>query len=210
MFTEVIVAAAFDDGPLAMLREPKNIRVLRLPADMQRLRDPIEVRPISGGILVRQTRRVVIRGEDATTGGDGHVTWRLVAGDPADEATFADLSFAWRAIRAVKSNAILLAKDGAAVGIGMGQVQPGRLVPPRRLTAGAERATGSVAASDAFFPFADGLEVLLDAGVRAVVAPGARSTTRSSSRRPSGPGSPCTSPVPALRPLTCGSGSSSP
>ena len=115
----------------------------------------------------------MVRDEDGeATGGDDHAYWRLVAGEPADEATFADLAFAWRAIRAVKSNAILLAKDGASVGVGMGQVNrvdSCRLAVSR---AGAERAAGSVAASDAFFPFADGLEILLDAGVRAVVAPG--------------------------------------
>ncbi len=106
------------------------------------------------------------------TGGDDVAYWRLVSGEPADEATLADLAFAWRAIRAVKSNAILLADDGAAVGVGMGQVNrvdSCRLAVSR---AGAERAAGAVAASDAFFPFADGLEILLDAGVRAVVAPG--------------------------------------
>jgi phosphoribosylaminoimidazolecarboxamide formyltransferase/IMP cyclohydrolase len=82
------------------------------------------------------------------------------------------LAFAWRAVRGVKSNAILLARDGAAVGVGMGQVNrvdSARLAVER---AGAERAAGSVGASDAFFPFADGLEVLLRAGVRAIVEPG--------------------------------------
>ena len=98
--------------------------------------------------------------------------WRLVAGSPADAATLADLEFAWRAVRAVKSNAILLARDGASVGIGMGQVNR---VDSCRLAvgrAGAGRADGAVAASDAFFPFADGLRLLIDGGVRAVVAPG--------------------------------------
>jgi phosphoribosylaminoimidazolecarboxamide formyltransferase/IMP cyclohydrolase len=175
VFTEVVVAPGFDDDALELLRGRKNIRVLRLPADMDRFRDPVEVRPISGGILVQTPDRVdaVVRDEDGTaTGGDDHAYWRLVAGNPADEATLADLAFAWRAIRAVKSNAILLAKDGAAVGVGMGQVNrvdSCRLAVSR---AGADRATGSVAASDAFFPFPDGLEILLDAGVRAVVAPG--------------------------------------
>jgi phosphoribosylaminoimidazolecarboxamide formyltransferase/IMP cyclohydrolase len=175
VFTEVIVAPAFDEDALALLRARKNIRVLRLPTDMERFRDPIEVRPISGGILVQTPDRVdaVVRGDDGEpTGGDDHAYWRLVAGDPADETTLADLAFAWRAIRAVKSNAILLAKDGAAVGVGMGQVNrvdSCRLAVSR---AGADRAAGSVAASDAFFPFADGLQILLDAGVRAVVAPG--------------------------------------
>ena len=98
--------------------------------------------------------------------------WTLVAGAPATGQTVEDLEFAWRACRAVKSNAILLASDGASVGVGMGQVNrvdSCRLAVER---AGAERATGSVAASDAFFPFADGVQVLLDAGVRAVVQPG--------------------------------------
>jgi phosphoribosylaminoimidazolecarboxamide formyltransferase/IMP cyclohydrolase len=175
VFTEVIVAPAFEEDAIALLRERKNVRVLQLPADMERFRDPIEARPISGGILVQTQDRVdaVVRGEDGeTTGGDDHAYWRLVSGEPGDEGTLADLAFAWRAIRAVKSNAILLAKDGASVGVGMGQVNrvdSCRLAVAR---AGAERAAGSVAASDAFFPFADGLEILLDAGVRAVVAPG--------------------------------------
>ncbi|MEP6650975.1 MAG: bifunctional phosphoribosylaminoimidazolecarboxamide formyltransferase/IMP cyclohydrolase, partial [Lapillicoccus sp.] len=152
VFTEVVVAPAFEEDALALLRERKSIRVLRLPADMERRRDPIEVRPISGGILVQTQDRMdaVVRGEDGEpTGGDDHAYWRLVSGDPADEATLADLTFAWRAIRAVKSNAILLAKDGASVGVGMGQVNrvdSCRLAVAR---AGADRAAGSVAASDA-------------------------------------------------------------
>jgi phosphoribosylaminoimidazolecarboxamide formyltransferase/IMP cyclohydrolase len=108
-------------------------------------------------------------------GGDDASRWRLVAGEAADEATLADLQFAWRAVRAVKSNAILLAQGGASVGIGMGQVNrvdSCHLAVSRANVEGAERARGAVAASDAFFPFADGLQVLLDAGVRAVVAPG--------------------------------------
>ena len=83
----------------------------------------------------------------------------------------ADLAFAWKACRSVKSNAILLAHDGASVGVGHGPGEPGRLGPARGV-AGRERAAGSVAASDAFFPFADGLQILLDAGVAAVVQPG--------------------------------------
>ncbi len=178
VFTEVIAAPAFDPDALALLQARKNLRVLRLPEGMQRWRDAIEVRPISGGILVQSVDRVdaVVHGnvgdDGAVTGGDDPGHWRLVAGEPADEATLADLAFAWRAIRAVRSNAILLAKDGASVGVGMGQVNrvdSCRLAVSR---AGAERAAGSVAASDAFFPFPDGLEILLEAGVRAVVSPG--------------------------------------
>ena len=103
--------------------------------------------------------------------GDNPANWTLVAGTTADSETLADLAFAWRAVRCVKSNAILLASDGAAVGIGMGQVN--RVDSAKLAVARADsRAAGSVASSDAFFPFADGLQVLLDAGVRAVVAPG--------------------------------------
>ena len=115
---------------------------------------------------------VVESDDGAVTGGDDAEQWSLVAGSAADRATLADLQFAWRAVRAVKSNAILLARDGASVGIGMGQVNR---VDSCRLAiarAGADRARGAVAASDAFFPFADGLALLIEAGVRAVVAPG--------------------------------------
>jgi phosphoribosylaminoimidazolecarboxamide formyltransferase/IMP cyclohydrolase len=109
--------------------------------------------------------------DDGNATGDDASRWRLVAGAAADEATLADLQFAWRAIRAVKSNAILLASGGASVGVGMGQVNR---VDSCNLavTRAGERATGSVAASDAFFPFPDGAQILLDAGVKAIVAPG--------------------------------------
>ncbi|MEO7753005.1 MAG: bifunctional phosphoribosylaminoimidazolecarboxamide formyltransferase/IMP cyclohydrolase [Terracoccus sp.] len=175
VFTEVIIAPDFDEDALAILKGKKNIRILRLPAGAVDRAPAVESRPISGGLLVQAVDRVdaVVAGEDgAVTGGDDAVNWRLVAGAAADEATLTDLQFAWRAIRAVKSNAILLADDGAAVGIGMGQVNrvDSSYLAVRR--AGEERARGSVAASDAFFPFADGLQILLDAGVRAVVAPG--------------------------------------
>ena len=121
---------------------------------------------------VRDAVDAVVRDDEGTvTGGDDVSAWRLAAGDAADEATLADLRFAWRAVRAVKSNAILLARDGASVGIGMGQVNR---VDSCRLAVerAGERAAGSVAASDAFFPFKDGPQILLDAGVTAIVQPG--------------------------------------
>jgi len=194
VFTEVVVAPDFEDAALEVLRSKKNVRLLRLPAGMDRFPDPVEVRPITGGILVQTVDRVdaVVGNDDAgegveapgatapgaeadageKRGGDDPSRWRLVSGEPADAATIADLDFAWRAIRAVRSNAILLARDGASVGVGMGQVNRVDSCHLAVSRAGAERARGSVAASDAFFPFADGLQVLLDAGVRAVVAPG--------------------------------------
>jgi phosphoribosylaminoimidazolecarboxamide formyltransferase/IMP cyclohydrolase len=163
VFTEVILAPAFEEEALRLLAGKKNLRVMRLG---ERWRSAsIELRPISGGVLLQTRDRIDAPGDEPTS-------WTLVSGDPADDATLADLRFAWRAVRSVRSNAILLAQRGASVGIGMGQVNrvdSCRLAVER---AGAERARGSVAASDAFFPFADGLQVLLDAGVRAVVHPG--------------------------------------
>lgn len=174
-FSEVVAAPGFDDDALEVLREKKNRRLVQLPADFAAARDRVEFRPISGGLLMQTVDRLdaVVESDDgAVTGGDDAEQWSLVAGSAADRATLADLQFAWRAVRAVKSNAILLARDGASVGIGMGQVNR---VDSCRLAiarAGADRARGAVAASDAFFPFADGLALLIEAGVRAVVAPG--------------------------------------
>ncbi|KAA9148688.1 bifunctional phosphoribosylaminoimidazolecarboxamide formyltransferase/IMP cyclohydrolase [Amycolatopsis acidicola] len=162
VFTEVVLAPAFDEDALEVLRRKKNIRLLRLPE--LRNPDPIEFRPISGGMLVQTVDRIDAPGDDPAS-------WKLATGEAADAETLADLAFAWRSLRAVKSNAILLANDRATVGVGMGQVNR---VDSSRLAVrrAGERAKGSVAASDAFFPFPDGLEVLLEAGVRAVVQPG--------------------------------------
>ncbi|MDQ1632706.1 MAG: phosphoribosylaminoimidazolecarboxamide formyltransferase / cyclohydrolase, partial [Frankiaceae bacterium] len=123
-----------------------------------------EMRPVSGGMLLQTTDRLDAAGDDPST-------WSLQTGSAADAATLADLAFAWRAIRAVKSNAILLASGLATVGVGMGQVN--RVDAARLAVSRAgDRAAGSVAASDAFFPFPDGFEVLAEAGVTAVVEPG--------------------------------------
>jgi phosphoribosylaminoimidazolecarboxamide formyltransferase/IMP cyclohydrolase len=172
VFTEVIIAPDFDADALEVLQAKKNIRILRLPAGASRTADAIEMRPISGGLLLQTVDKVDAVVEGDKPGGDDPSRWTLVSGEAADEATLADLAFAWRSVRAVKSNAILLAKDGAAVGIGMGQVNRVDSCHLAVSRAGADRARGAVASSDAFFPFADGLQVLLDAGVRAVVAPG--------------------------------------
>jgi phosphoribosylaminoimidazolecarboxamide formyltransferase/IMP cyclohydrolase len=163
VFTEVIVAPDYEPGAVEVLQGKKNIRILRVPADAHT--EPVEFRGISGGILLQRADHV-----DAE--GDAPSTWTLVTGEPADEATLADLEFAWTACRAVKSNAILLAKDGASVGVGMGQVNRVDSCKLAVERAGAERAAGSVAASDAFFPFPDGPEILFAAGVTAIVQPG--------------------------------------
>ena len=162
VFTEVISAPAFDPEALEILQTKANLRLLVAAPVTDK--ESVEMRPVSGGVLL-QVRDVF------QAPGDDPAHWTLVSGQDADQATLADLLFSWRAVRCVKSNAILLAHDGAAVGIGMGQVN--RVDSARLAVSRAQdRAQGSVAASDAFFPFADGLQVLLDAGVRAVVAPG--------------------------------------
>jgi phosphoribosylaminoimidazolecarboxamide formyltransferase/IMP cyclohydrolase len=161
IFTEVVVAPAFEDGAVEILSAKKNIRLL---VAEPLARGGIETRSISGGLLMQARDAIDAEGDDPAS-------WTLAAGEPASEQLLADLAFAWRACRAVKSNAILLAKDGASVGVGMGQVNrvdSARLAVERA----GDRASGSVAASDAFFPFADGLQILIDGGVSAVVQPG--------------------------------------
>ena len=167
IFTEVIIAPSYEEGAVAVLSAKKNLRVLQAPRPAEQ---KFESREISGGVLVQQRDLL-------TAAGDNPDTWKLVAGPAASPELLRELEFAWRAVRAVKSNAILLAKDGATVGVGMGQVNrvdAAKLAVERANTlAGDEQwAVGSVAASDAFFPFADGFEILAAAGVTAVVQPG--------------------------------------
>ncbi|WP_103063139.1 bifunctional phosphoribosylaminoimidazolecarboxamide formyltransferase/IMP cyclohydrolase [Actinomyces qiguomingii] len=181
IFTEVIAAPAYDDEAVQILSTKKGLRILVVAPPE---REGWEVKQISGGAVIQE--------RDALNApGDRPSGWELVSGQEADAATLADLDFAWRTVRAVRSNAILLARDGATVGVGMGQVNrvdSCKLAVERANTLGAratgdaageradavvpQRARGAVAASDAFFPFADGLQVLIDAGVRAVVQPG--------------------------------------
>ncbi|GAA4488839.1 bifunctional phosphoribosylaminoimidazolecarboxamide formyltransferase/IMP cyclohydrolase [Rhodococcus olei] len=161
IFTEVVIAPSYAPGAVEVLARKKNVRVLEAVAPTE---SGIELRPISGGALLQE--RDVLDAE-----GDSPAKWTLAVGEPADEKTLKDLEFAWRACRSVKSNAILLASDGASIGVGMGQVNR---VDSAHLAVnrGGDRVAGSVAASDAFFPFPDGLQVLANAGVKAVVQPG--------------------------------------
>ncbi len=161
VFTEVIVAPGYDDGAVEVLQGRKNLRILVCEPPE---RGGVETRAVSGGLLMQQRDAVDAAGDDPAT-------WTLVAGAPASPEVLADLAFAWTACRSVKSNAILLAKDGASVGVGMGQVN--RVDSCRLAVSRAgERAAGAVAASDAFFPFEDGPRILIDAGVAALVQPG--------------------------------------
>jgi phosphoribosylaminoimidazolecarboxamide formyltransferase/IMP cyclohydrolase len=174
IFTEVVVAPGFDADALDILSGAKNIRLLKCaapaaaappaPGGTHPPRPPLEWRPVTGGILLQSADRVNEPGDDPAN-------WELKAGPAASPAQLADLAFAWKACRSVKSNAILLASGGASVGVGMGQVNR---VDSSRLAVmrAGDRAAGSVAASDAYFPFADGFEILAEAGVAAVVEPG--------------------------------------
>jgi phosphoribosylaminoimidazolecarboxamide formyltransferase/IMP cyclohydrolase len=161
VFTEVLIAPDYDQDALELLMKKPSIRILKVNLSSQ---DTFELRAVSGGVLLQQTDLI-----DAP--GDSPQNWQQVCGESVDAQTMKDLEFAWRSIRSVKSNAIILASMTTAVGIGMGQVS--RVDSARLAVSRAgERAQGSVAASDAFFPFADGLHILIDAGITAVVQPG--------------------------------------
>jgi len=161
IFTEVLIAPDYDADALELLMKKPSIRILK--CDVTAI-NPLELRPVSGGVLLQATDLI-----DAP--GDSPENWKQVSGEAVDVQAMKDLEFAWRSVRSVKSNAILLAKGTASVGIGMGQVN--RVDSARLAVSRAgDRVKGSVAASDAFFPFADGLQILIDAGVTAVVQPG--------------------------------------
>ena len=161
IFTEVLIAPSYESGALEILTQKPSIRILECASTKA---PSIELRPVSGGMLIQDVDAI-------NSPGDSSSTWKLVAGSQANAETMKDLEFAWRAIRSVKSNAILLAKNGASVGVGMGQVNRVDSAELAVKRAG-DRAAGSVASSDAFFPFADGLQILINAGVTAVVSPG--------------------------------------
>ena len=161
IFTEVVIAPSYEAGAIELLSKKPSIRILQ--CDLSNI-SRVEMRPVSGGVLLQEMDLIDAQGDRPTH-------WKQVSGAPVDAATMKELEFAWRSVRAVKSNAILLSSNAASVGIGMGQVNR---VDAARLAVrrAGDRVKGSVAASDAFFPFADGLQILIDAGVRAVVQPG--------------------------------------
>ena len=161
IFTEVVIAPSYEAGAVELLSKKPSIRILQCElSNISR----VEMRPVTGGVLLQEMDLIEASGDRPTN-------WKQVSGAAVDAATMKELEFAWRSVRAVKSNAILLSSNAASVGIGMGQVNR---VDSARLavTRAGHRVKGSVAASDAFFPFADGLQILIDAGVRAVVQPG--------------------------------------
>ena len=161
IFTEVVIAPKFSAGALEILTKKPSVRLLECASSDVAAK---EFRPVSGGTLIQQPDLVDTDGDDAKN-------WVKVCGPDVSRETLNDLTFAWRAVRSVKSNAILLAKSAASIGVGMGQVNRVDSAQLAVNRAG-DRVVGSVAASDAFFPFADGVEILLKAGVSAIVQPG--------------------------------------
>ena len=159
VFYEVVIAPGYDDDALEILRRKRNLRILATGAAP--LKAALDLRPISGGMLVQ--------GADDIT--EDPAAWRTVTEREPSEAERQDLAFAWKAAKHIKSNAIVFAKDRALVGMGAGQ--PNRVVSVHlsQRIAG-EKAKGAVLASDAFFPFADNIELAAEAGVTAIVQPG--------------------------------------
>lgn len=162
-FYEIVIAPSFSDGALERLRRKTNLRLLELSAlaAVTSGAFPFDIRPIAGGLLVQES-------DNSLDAADG---WTVATQRQPTDAEWADLRFAWEAARHIKSNAIVIARDEAILGMGSGQ--PNRLesvgIASRRA---GERAHGATLASDAFFPFADGIELALRSGVSAIVQPG--------------------------------------
>jgi phosphoribosylaminoimidazolecarboxamide formyltransferase/IMP cyclohydrolase len=158
VFTEVVVAPGFDEGALGVLQAKKNLRILQAaPPHVP----PFSLRTLDGGFLVQDADAVAV----------DRAAWRVVTPKAPTDEQWADLELAWRVVARVTSNAIVLVKDGQAVGIGCGQQNrrdAGRLACEKA----DGRAAGGVYASDAFFPFPDGLDGAVDAGAAVVVQPG--------------------------------------
>jgi phosphoribosylaminoimidazolecarboxamide formyltransferase/IMP cyclohydrolase len=158
VFTEVVVAPGFDDDALATLTAKQNLRLLSASAPGSA---GLDVRSVDGGLLVQQPDPVSV----------DRSAWQVVTEVQPTGEQWDDLTFAWQVCAAVSSNAIVVATDGQAVGVGAGQQN--RLDAARiAVEKAGSRAGGAVAASDAFFPFRDGLDALAAAGVRAVIQPG--------------------------------------
>ncbi len=160
-FFEVVIAPDFEPAALALLATKPNLRVLRLPASKADHARGWDITPVAGGLLV----------QDADTQPDDETAWSVVSSRQPGEDEERDLRFAWSAVRLIKSNAIVLVHDEAIAGVGSGQ--PNRLESVAiAVRLAGERAPGTVLASDAFFPFPDGIEAAAAAGIRAVIQPG--------------------------------------
>ena len=161
VFTEVIVAPGFTDAALALLAGKKNLRLMQAnrPTGFR-----LTVRSIDGGLLVQEA-------DDVAQEAASHLGWKVMGKHSPTERQWRDLEFAWKICAHVSSNAIVLANEGQAVGIGAGQ-QSRVDAAEIAVRKAADRAAGGVCASDAFFPFRDGLDLVATAGIRAVIEPG--------------------------------------
>jgi phosphoribosylaminoimidazolecarboxamide formyltransferase/IMP cyclohydrolase len=160
-FTEVVAAPSYTEAALILFSSKSNLRVIKIRESQP---TPWEFRAIEGGYLV-QERNLFTENDSATS-------WKLVAGKACNSSQLKDLEFAWRIAALSRSNAIVVAKDQATVGIGAGNVNRLDAARSAVLRAQPDLLQGSVAASDAFFPFPDALEILIASGVSAVVQPG--------------------------------------
>ena len=162
VFYEVVVAPGYDADALGILQRKRNLRILEAePAVAAPGASDYDIRPLSGGVLMQTP--------DASTENPG--SWTTATTRAPTDAELADLAFAWKAVKHIKSNAIALVKDRALVGMGAGQ--PNRVVSVHlSQRAAGERAAECVLASDAFFPFPDNIELAADAGITAIVQPG--------------------------------------
>ena len=161
IFLEVVIAPAFEEDARSILSGKKNLRLLELPIEQWAGDHAMTVRSITGGLLI----------QDEDSRRDSVDEWTTVTTIEPSARTMVDLRFAWEVCRSVRSNAIVLARDRMAIGVGPGQ--PNRMDSVRiAVQRAGDRATGSVLASDAFFPFTDGVEIALEAGVTAVIQPG--------------------------------------
>lgn len=162
LFVECIVAPHFDDAAIEILGRKKNLRVLQGDADWRS--GMLDMKRVRGGILVQERAPASLGDEE----------WKNVTHRSPTPGEHADMLFAWRAVSSVKSNAIVLARRGATIGIGAGQmsrVDAAFLAVHKAKTAGHDT-QGSILGSDAFFPFRDSIDQAAEAGVTAIVQPG--------------------------------------
>ncbi len=161
VFYEIVVAPAFSSDALEVLKKKRDLRILELGNGNGVDTANLEVRQVLGGLLAQTSDKLDEKPED----------WQVVTEHKPTEQQWSDLVFAWKAVKHIKSNAIVVAKDSRILGMGAGQ--PNRITSVNlALKAAGQKAQGSILASDAFFPFADGVEAAAEGGIGVLVQPG--------------------------------------
>jgi len=163
LFIEIVIAPEFTPGALAVLRQKEGIRLLRIPglSEANGIEPGLDMKRVRGGVLVQDLDRQVLE----------QSALKVVTGVQPDDETMSELKFAWKVVKHVKSNAIVLSKNHGTIGIGAGQMNR-VLAAEIAVNWAKEKAAGAVLASDAFFPFPDVVELAARAGVRAIIQPG--------------------------------------